>query len=689
MQVLAMPTRRTVFLLAVLLSSACLLPAQTFDWARAWGGTEEDQAFAVAVGDSGQVYLTGGFRGTADADPGPGSSPLASAGEYDVFVQKLDAQGNFLWAAASGGTSDDFGAAIAIGDSGQVYVLGFFSGTADFDPGPGVSTLTSAGNIGLFVQKLNADGSFRWARSWGGVLEQAGASIALDDSGHVYLTGGFEGTVDFDPGPGVSTRTSAGAYDIFVQKLDAQGNFLWVQAWGGTSSDFGTSVISGDSGSVYLTGVFAGTADFDLGPGSSPRSSAGGDDVFVQKLDAQGNFLWARTWGGASDDRSNAVTADAAGAVYTTGWFAGTADADPGPGSSPLAAAGGVDIFVQKLDAQGNFLWAAAWGGTSDEEGFSIAADASGQVYTTGVFAGTADFDPGPGSSPRSSAGGDDVFVQCMDAQDHFLWARTWGGIANDGGASIAADAAGQVYTAGSFAGTVDFDPGTGSSPLTAAGAEDIFVQNMRPCAPSAGTDVIRACAAYTWIDGITYTASDSTATFMLSNAEGCDSVVTLNLTLNAVADITTTVAGFTITANNPNASYRWLNCAENYAPIEGANSQAFTAAANGSYAVELTENGCTDTSACVTMTSVGLDDPGDGINAIVLSPNPAFGTFILRSPQAAIESLTLYDLRGRRLSAEIRFDRHEAQVRSGYRGLALVQVQTSQGMWMRKVQLE
>ncbi|GAB4404907.1 MAG: hypothetical protein OHK0039_05480 [Bacteroidia bacterium] len=673
--------------LAVLLSGANHLPAQAFEWARAWGGTEEDQALAIAVGDSGQVYTTGGFRGTADADPGAGSSPLTSAGAYDAFVQKLDAQGNFLWAKAYGGTSDDFGTAIALDDSGHVYVLGFFSGTVDVDPGPGVSALTSTGGSDIFVQKLNADGSFRWARSWGGLLEDTGLSLALDDSGHVYITGGFEGTVDFDPGPGVSTLTSAGAHDIFVQKLDAQGNFLWARTWGGTSSDFGTSIALDDSGGVYLTGVFAGTADFDPGPGSSPLSSTGGDDIFVQKLDAQGNFLWANAWGSASDDRGSAIAADAAGTVYTTGWFAGTADIDPGPGSSPRSPAGGIDIFVQKLDAQGNFLWASTWGGASDEEGFSIAVDVSGQVYTTGLFAGTADFDPGPGSSPRNAAGGDDAFVQCLDAQGNFLWARTWGGTSNDGGASIATDATGQVYTAGSFFGTADFDPGPGSNPLTATGAEDAFVQKMRPCAPSTGTDVVRACGAYTWIDGITYTASDSSATFVLPTIEGCDSVITLRLTLDTVADITTTVTGFTIAANNPNASYQWLNCAENYAPIEGATSQVFTAAVNGSYAVELTENGCADTSACVTITSVGIADPGNGM--IVLSPNPAPGAFTLHSPQAAIESLALYDLRGRRLPADISHHRHEAQVRSSYRGLAFVWVQTSQGVWMQKVRLE
>jgi hypothetical protein len=681
--------RCTAFVLAALLAGAHALPAQTFEWARAWGGTDEEQALSIAAGDSGQVYLTGGFRGTADADPGPGSSPLVSAGEYDVFVQKLDAQGNFLWAAASGGASDDFGTAIALGDSGQVYVLGSFSGTADFDPGPGVSTLTSAGSTDIFVQKLNADGSFRWARSWGGMLEDTGLSIALDDSGQVYVTGGFEGTADFDPGPGISARTSAGAHDIFVQKLDAQGNFLWVQTWGGASSDVGTSIALGGPGGVYLTGVFAGTADVDPGPGSSPRSSAGGTDIFVQKLDAQGNFLWASTWGGALDDRSNSIAADAAGAVYTTGWFAGTADVDPGPGSSPRSSAGGADIFVQKLDAQGNFLWASTWGGTSDEEGFSIAADASGQLYSTGVFAGTADFDPGPGSSPRSSAGGDDVFVQCLDAQGNFLWVRTWGGASNDGGASVAADAGGQVYTAGSFGGTADFDPGPGNSPLTASGAEDVFVQKMRPCVPGAGTDTVTACNAYTWIDGITYTASGSAATFILPNAEGCDSVVTLNLTLNTVADLTTTVTGFTITASNPSASYQWLDCEANYAPVSGETSQTFIAAENGLYAVELTENGCRDTSECVAIRTVGIADPGRGPQGIVLAPNPAPGAFTLRSPRAAIESLALYDLRGRRLPAAISCNRHEAQVRSSYRGLAIIRVQTDQGSWMQQVSLE
>jgi hypothetical protein len=105
------------------------------------------------------------------------------------------------------------------------------------------------------------------------------------------------------------------------------------------------------------------------------------------------------------------IAVDATGNVYTTGYFEGTADFDPGAGTTNLISAGNLDYFVSKLDPSGNFLWAKSIGGSSNEVGYSIAVDSSGNVYTTGYFAGTADFDPGAGTSNLTSVGGNDVFV--------------------------------------------------------------------------------------------------------------------------------------------------------------------------------------------------------------------------------------------------------------------------------------
>jgi hypothetical protein len=300
---------------------------------------------------------------------------------------------------------------------GNVYVTGFFSATADFDPGPGTFNLTSDGGQDIFVCKLNSDGNFVWAKDLGGNGQDNGNSIAVDSAGNVLTTGFFTGTADFDPGPGTFNLTSSGSFDTFVSKLDSSGNFVWARDLGGNGQpgsglgSFGDGIALDKAGNVYTTGFFTLTADFDPGPGTFNLTSAGDQDIFVSKLDSGGNFVWAKGFGGTGRDDGLGITLDGAGNVYTTGSFQNTADFDPGPGTFDLTSAGSDDVFVSKLDNSGNFVWAKDLGGSDADSGSGIATFGPGNVYTTGEFQGTADFDPGPGTFNLTSAGMQDVFL--------------------------------------------------------------------------------------------------------------------------------------------------------------------------------------------------------------------------------------------------------------------------------------
>ncbi len=512
-----------------------------FAWAKAIGGTSYDCAYSIALDAAGNVYTTGYFTGKVDFDPGADTFNLTSAGNEDIFISKLDAVGKFVWAKALGGIGEDFGNSITLDASGNVYTTGSFQDTVDFDPGAGTSNLTSEGSNDIFISKLDSAGKFVWAKAMGGTYIDGGRSITLDASGNVYTTGSFMRTADFDPGAGTFNLTSAGSSEgIFISKLDTAGKFVWAKAMGGSSDDYGISIAVDASGNVYTTGYFTNTTDFDPGADTFSVVSAGSRDIFISKLDSAGKFVWAKVMGESSQDEGSSIAIDAAGNVYTTGYFWGIVDFDPGAGTFNLTSASGGDIFISKLDTAGKFVWAKAMGGTSTEIGRSITLDASCNVYTTGFFWGTVDFDPGAGTFNLTSVGGGDIFISKLDTAGKFVWAKAMGGIDDEGGRSIALDASGNVYTTGSFQDTADFDPGAGTFNLTSAGYTDIFVHKMVDCSGASATSStisVSACNSYIF-NGIALSSS-GTYYDTLANAIGCDSIITLNLTINKSTGIT------------------------------------------------------------------------------------------------------------------------------------------------------
>jgi hypothetical protein len=520
--------------------------AQNFgvEWVRQMTGTSTDYCSDSYLHASGNFYHTGHFMGTVDFDPGAGVTNLTSAGSLDVYVQKMDANGNLLWAKRMGGTQGDQGGSIAVDASGNVYVASIFAGTADFDPGAGIFNLTALGLHDMYLLKLDVNGNFLWAKRYGNTgYSESCSAIALDAAGNIYSAGRFSNTVDFDPGAGTSNVTSAGSEDGYIQKLDANGNFVWVKQIGGLMTDEIYTMKIDASGNMYLGGSFQLTVDFDPGAGTTNQTAAGTYDAFILKLDASGNFLWAKQQGGSNRTAADRLMLDAAGNMYISYTFSGTADFDPGVSAYSLTFMGGYhDAAIVKLDANGNFIWARALAGSEEEAVSSMQLDNSGNVYATGYFYGTTDFDPGAATHNLTAVGTCDIFLQSWDANGNFNWVKQYGTASDDQGRTVMVDGSGKLYLAGHFTNTTDFEPATGNWILTSGGSSDIFFMKLR-CQVGA-TDVQSACSSFTWIDGNTYTTSNTTATYSVpgGSAGGCDSIVTLNLTIgdnvNPVPDI-------------------------------------------------------------------------------------------------------------------------------------------------------
>lgn len=474
---------RIVLVIAFFAGASGVQPAQAasidFGWAKSMSGTGQESGYSTAVDTSGNVYTTGIFSGTVDFDPGAGIYNLTSAGSYDIFISKLDADGAFIWAKRIGGAGYDSVGEIAVDENGNVYTTGFFNNEVDFDPGAASYNLNSAGNSDAFISKLDSDGIFVWAIRIGGISYDSGRAITTDLDGNVYVTGSFFETVDLDPGAGTTNKTSAGGADIFIIKLDGNGNLILAKAMGGTGDDHGQGIALDSSENIHVVGDFQNTVDFDPGPGISELTSVDWEDVFILKLGGSGNFLWAKSIGGDLSQYGFAIDVSETGHVYSVGIFHSTADFDPGTNTYNLTSAGIYDVFVHKLDMNGDFVWATRIGGIGDDFTADIALDEYESVIFVGSFSDTVDFNPGTGVSNLTSAGWEDIFITKLDTNGNFVWAKGMGGTGHDSGNSVELDGNGNIHLAGYFEGTVDFDPGLGIYNLTEAGSGDIFVTKL------------------------------------------------------------------------------------------------------------------------------------------------------------------------------------------------------------------
>jgi hypothetical protein len=449
--------------------------AQSALWANNAGGEGNERGEDIIIDENGNVYTVGFFQGSADFDPGSGIEELVAENSTDVFIQKLDANGDFVWAKKIGGTAFDSPTGLEIDGEGNLYVCGFFSGTVDFDPNDGITEVASAGGSDGFLLKLDADGNFIRVKTIAGAGTGDISGMTIDADNNVYLVGSFDGTADFDPSESSEVNfTSVADEDLFVQKLDRDGNYMWAITAGGPSSDIALGIVPDANGNTYVTGYFYEMLSF--GAGTVSLTSAGAADVFVFKLDGAGNVQWAKPMGGANFDFAFAIDSDDDANTYVTGSFKGEATFGTEVFSSND---GSDDIFVQKIDTDGNVVWAKPIGGMGMDQAHDLAVDPSGKLYLTGMFEETVDFDPNEGVEERTSTGSRDIFVLRLDTGGNYVWANTMGSASEDRGRGIAVSSEGTVSVTGSFNASVDFGINDEENILTSNGNRDFFVLTL------------------------------------------------------------------------------------------------------------------------------------------------------------------------------------------------------------------
>lgn len=456
-------------------------PINADGWARTWGGTGNDRAYGAECDSEGNIYITGYFFGQVDFDTGDGELILNSNGSRDAFLLKLNPLGDFMWAFSWGANDHDFGYAVDIDSYDDIYVTGYFANTVDFDPGPSVVEHTANGGRDVFLVKYDSDGNLVWVHTWGGGDEDVGQNMWIDGNDNVYVGGHFDGTVDFDPGPGVVEYTSNGAAEAYISKFDIDGNLQWARAWGGTGNDKVYSVTTDSIGNVLITGYFRYTVDFDFGDGEDLHTSLGSREGYLLKLDSNGDYIWARSWGGTGEDLGEGVSVGPGDNIYIAGDFSNVVDFDPGPGEDIHISNGAWDISLSKFNPDGDFEWARTWGSSKTDDVHRISIR-GGNVFITGHYNDTTDFDPSDeGVDNHTSNGLTDFFLSKYDCFGNYNWTRSWGGTNSDYSRCVTSDYLGNLFIVGGFGASADMDPGPGEEIHYCNGNRDCFVIKMLP----------------------------------------------------------------------------------------------------------------------------------------------------------------------------------------------------------------
>jgi len=325
---------------------------------------------------------------------------------------------------------------------------------------------------GVFVEgeEEDLDG---WIREWGQSRVSIANGLVMDRGGNFYIVGAYSRKADFDPGQNRMEIESIGENDIFISKFDPDGAFLWAKSYGGPAIERAVGMDIDSSGNLYIAGTFGRTTDFDPDPENIvPLTSGGRADCYILSVNSDGEYRWAKNWGGNLGDFDVFDIALSGSSVIVTGWYSGTVDFDPEEEEDPqqrrpgATARSASDAFISVFSTSGRFDRVSSWGGDTPNDQMTttcIDIDSGGSIILAGRFqgrfevAGTSGLDVTVGW--HTSRGSEDAFLIKLDSRGSGRWARTWGGEFADNANSVAVTSGGSIFVLGGIDGTADLNP--------------------------------------------------------------------------------------------------------------------------------------------------------------------------------------------------------------------------------------
>jgi hypothetical protein len=647
-------------------------------WGTYYGGAGDEMGLSNAVDGRGNVYLagiTGGFSSLATT----GAHQTNSAGYLEAFLVKFNASGTRQWGTYYGGAGNDLGISCAADTSGNIYLSGVTQSTAGISSTGAHQTTFGGGFADAFVVKFNASGARQWATYYGGSEDDRGSFCATDANGNVYLAGHTFSYVGIaTSGAHRSSKVTLKTdQDAFLVKFNASGTRQWGTYYGSLGDDEGHSCATDAYGNVYLAGTTPSLTGGIATTGAHQSTFGGGDDdAFLVKFNSSGARQWGTYYGGSGSDEGISCVTDASGNVYLAGKtssYSGIATTS----AHQTAYGGWIDGFLVKFNASGTRQWGTYYGGAKDDAVHSCVADARGNIYLTGTSFSTSGVASTNAYQTKFGGGDDDAILVKFNASGARQWGTYFGGTMSDQGFSCAIDTSGNLYLAGNSWSTTGIST-TNAHQATSGGGRDAFLIAFDACPSVYGHDTITACERYTWIDGKTYTSSNTTAKHTLANAEGCDSIVSLHLTIkNATSAIDSITAcnryawidGKTYTSSNTTAKHTLANAEGcdsivslhltiNYTKtftdniiaddsFTWINGVTYTTSNNTAIHILLASNGC-DSVVSLNLTirnTAGFNQPITS-SQVNVYPNPTYNHLTIDAKN--YEGVEVYDAIGR-----------------------------------------
>jgi hypothetical protein len=477
-------------LLLIFCVSGNMLLAQNLnlDWVKGIGNNDQDYIANMVQTSNGEFIIAGSFSGTVNFDSPPNTNLQTAVGQNDIFFAKYDANGSLAFVKTIGGIEGEHPQQVKIDQNNNIYIVGLFKNSVDFDPSANIYNLTTAPGVkGSYFAKYNSAGDLVYAKLIGNEYTYI-TDIAIDANFNVVIVGSVGGTAsDFDPSAGTYNLTGTSpSYTGFIAKYDINGAFIFASLLDNTGNA-GSDIIwikFDTNNNIVVSGYHSGSTDFDPSTGSYTLPVTGSENLFFAKYSSSGNFIYAKDINANGSEGIPALMLDASNNIYIASRFELMSFVDPEPSTGlhiiNTDASTNFLAVLTKYDPSGNFMdaWKFESPGNNFANIYAMGLDNSNNIYLTGTYKGTVDFDFSGNSLTHQSVGfTSDIFIAKYDPSGNYIYSESMGGNGDDYAVSLILTNDGNIVVSGNYSSTCDFDPNAGNVSLTANGTNpNIFI---------------------------------------------------------------------------------------------------------------------------------------------------------------------------------------------------------------------